>query len=100
MCAHREHGVDAPGPEIRSPRRMLDADRPDLELAVLALEDHAVVVVGLGVDDFAQIESQCASYDETGRRPEGTPRLKRQHTTSRGTKTDRNGGVGGGVRSA
>ena len=38
---------------------MLDADRSDFELAVLTLEDDAVVVVGLRMDDFAQIEIYC-----------------------------------------
>jgi hypothetical protein len=33
---------------------VLDADRADLELAIVALEDDAVVVVNLRVDDFAQ----------------------------------------------
>jgi hypothetical protein len=32
---------------------MLDSNRPDLELAVLTLQDDAVVVASLGMDDFA-----------------------------------------------
>jgi hypothetical protein len=34
---------------------VLGADRSDLELTVLALQKDAVVVAGLGMDDFAQI---------------------------------------------
>jgi hypothetical protein len=34
---------------------VLDADRPDLELVANKLQDDAVVVVSLGVDDLAQI---------------------------------------------
>ena len=36
-------------------RAKLDADRPDLELAFIALEDDAVILMSLGVDDSAQI---------------------------------------------
>ena len=39
---------------------MLNPDRADLELAVLALQDDAVALVSLGVDDFAQIEVHIA----------------------------------------
>jgi len=35
-------------------RPVLDANRPDLELAVVGLEDDVVIVVGLPVDDPAQ----------------------------------------------
>jgi hypothetical protein len=38
---------------------VLDSNRPDLELAAIELEDDAVVLVGLRVDDFAQIEGHA-----------------------------------------
>jgi len=41
--AHRDDGIDSPTP--RGP--VLNADRPDLELAAIEREDDAVVVVGL-----------------------------------------------------
>ena len=34
---------------------MLDSNRPDLDLVAIELKDDAVVVVGLRVDDLAQI---------------------------------------------
>ena len=52
MRAHPDHGVDAPSSEIRCPSRMLDADRPDLELAFIELEDDAADIVSLRVNDF------------------------------------------------
>ena len=66
QSSRRDDGVDAPGPEIHGAGRVLNADRTDLGLAVLALEDNAVVVVGLGMDDFAQIESRSGqSYSRS-----------------------------------
>ena len=46
--AHRSHGIKSP--TSRGP--VQDSNRPDLDLAAIELE----VVVGLVVDDFAQIE--------------------------------------------
>ena len=39
--------------------RARDSNRPDFEVAAIELEDDAVVVVGLRVDNFAQIESHA-----------------------------------------
>jgi hypothetical protein len=47
----------------------LDADRPDLELAFIALEDDAVILVSLGVDDSAQIY-RSIPHDSAGVAPE------------------------------
>ena len=38
-----------------NPSRVHDADRTDLELAFIELQDDAIVVVSLRVDDLAQI---------------------------------------------
>jgi len=49
--AHRDNSVDSPTP--CGP--LLDADRPDLELVAITLQDDAIVVVSLRVDDLAQV---------------------------------------------
>ena len=41
-------------PHLHAPSCWMPID-PDLELAVLALEDDAVILMGLRVDDFAQV---------------------------------------------
>jgi hypothetical protein len=46
--AHRDDGVDRPFPVILRAGAVLDSDRANLELAVLVLEDDAVVLVSLG----------------------------------------------------
>jgi len=38
-----------------NPSRVHDADRTDLELAFIQLQDDPVVIMSLWVDDFAQI---------------------------------------------
>jgi hypothetical protein len=48
---HRDNGVDFPTPR----GAVLNTDRPDLELVAIELQDYAVVLVGLEVDDLAQI---------------------------------------------
>jgi hypothetical protein len=35
---------------------VLDVDRPDLDLVAIELQDDAIVVVGLGMDDLSQIQ--------------------------------------------
>jgi len=50
MVTHRDDGIDCPGPCGAE----LDADRSDFELVTVALEDDAVVLVSLGMDDLSQ----------------------------------------------
>jgi hypothetical protein len=52
MSAHRDDGINSPSP--CGP--VLDANRSDLELVAIALQDDAVVLVSLRVDDFPQID--------------------------------------------
>lgn len=46
-----------PSAGLSLPPSVLDANRPDLDLVAVELEDDAVIVVGLGMNHFAQIES-------------------------------------------
>jgi excisionase family DNA binding protein len=58
VCAGAPYVIredDLARPAIR--QATLDSNRSDLDLVALTLEDDAVVVVGLRVVDFAQIES-------------------------------------------
>ena len=56
LSAHRDDRIDGPTPHTL----VLDSNRPDLYLVAIELEDDAIVVVSLGVDDFAEIESHAA----------------------------------------
>lgn len=46
---HWDDVVDTPRPAFE-----LHADRADLDLQTVVLEDHAVIVACLGMDDFAK----------------------------------------------
>src|SRR5215831_250675 len=48
VSAQRDHGIESPPP--CGP--MLDTDRPDLELVAIELQNDAIVVVSLRVNDF------------------------------------------------
>ena len=51
QVAHRDDDINSPSPNAP----VLKTDRSDLELAFPELQDDAVVVVSLRVNDFAQI---------------------------------------------
>jgi hypothetical protein len=54
--AHGDDGIDARGPMPVSAAPVLNPDRADLELeAIVTFENEAVVVLGLGVNDFAEV---------------------------------------------
>jgi hypothetical protein len=53
---HRNDGVDRPDPVLGRTAAALDTDLADLGLEAVILEDDAVVVVGLGMDHFAQVK--------------------------------------------
>jgi hypothetical protein len=53
--AHRDHGVDGPSPMLGTAAAVLDADRADLDLEAVIIEEDAVVVDRLGVKDFAEM---------------------------------------------
>jgi hypothetical protein len=57
MVAHRQDRIDAPDPCGVSAGESLHPDRADFEFAVvLCLEDHAVIVRGLRMLNFAEGE--------------------------------------------
>jgi hypothetical protein len=58
---HWDDVVDTPRPAFE-----LYADRADLDLQAVVLEDHAVIVACLGMDDFAKI-GPCPMIPPIGR---------------------------------
>jgi hypothetical protein len=54
--AHRDHGIDRPGPILSGAATVLNPDRTDLDLQAVLFEDNAVVVVGPRVNDLAEID--------------------------------------------
>jgi hypothetical protein len=53
---HGNDSVDSPGPDCRCSDRALRADRSDLELGLVDLENDAVVVAGQRVAGLAEVE--------------------------------------------
>ena len=57
MVPHRHDRINSPDPRSIGAGEGLDADRPNFELAVvLGLQDHTVIIQGLGMLNFAEAE--------------------------------------------